>query len=171
MSDLTLPAPLWRRLAAAVYDGLLLLGLWMAAALIELIVREQVLGLPASKTWMQLFFFAIGLVFFGRSWTRGGQTLGMYAWQLKIRRLDGQPLRWPVATVRYAAMLATWAVVLTPTLLMVPRFAAEAALKPVALVCGLATLTLAVLMQVEARRRAPCDWITGTEMVQVPRSS
>ena len=168
MSNLIVPAPPWRRLASAVYDGLLLLGLWMAGALIELIVREQLLSLPPSQIWMQLYFFAIGLYFFGRSWTRGGQTLGMRAWHLQVRRLDGADLRWPIAALRYATMLLTWAVVLTPTLLLIPRFAEQAAMRPAALACGLATAVTAVLMHVEARRRAPCDWISGTEVVQIP---
>lgn len=169
MSNLTLPAPLWRRLTAATYDGLLLLGLWMAAVLLELIVRGQLLGLSPSTTWMQLLLFAVGLIFFGRSWTRGGQTLGMYAWRLQVRRLDGMPLRWPIATVRYAVMLATWMAVLAPTLLGIPRFATSATLQGVVLVCGLLTLSLAMLMRVDARGRAPCDWIAGTEVVQLPR--
>ncbi|WP_420464629.1 RDD family protein [Panacagrimonas sp.] len=170
MSNLIVPAPLWRRLASATYDGLLLLGLWMAAALIEVIVRQQMLGLPRSAAWMQLYFFAIGLGFFGWSWTRGGQTLGMHAWRLQVRRLDAASLRWPIALLRYTAMLTTWAVVLTPGLLLIPRYAQHDAMRPIALACVLVTVVAAAWMRADARRRAPCDWVSGTEVVQLPRA-
>lgn len=171
MSNLIVPAPLWRRVASAIYDGLLLLGLWMAAALIEVILREQVLGLPRSSLWIQLYFFFIGLGFFGWSWTRGGQTLGMYAWRLQVRRLDGAALRWPVAFVRFTAMLTTWGIVLMPSLLLIPRYAGHAAMQPIALAGLLFAIVMAVWMLVEARRRAPCDWLSGTEVVQLPPKS
>ncbi len=168
MSDLIVPAPLWRRLAAASYDGLLLLGLWMAVALIELIVRGHLLGVPASSVWLQALFFGVGLYFFGRSWTRGGQTLGMKAWRLQVRRLDGRPLRWPVAVVRYATMLATWMLALMPSVLAIPGLADGPLPAPVAIGSLIASVSLAALMQLDARHRAPCDWISGTETVRLP---
>lgn len=162
------PAPLWRRLIASVYDGLLLLGLWFASALIDLLLRDQLLGLPRHWLWMQLLFFGVGLGFFGASWTRGGQTLGMRVWRLQVRRLDGAPLHWPVATVRFTAMLATWMMVLAPSLLLLPRFAGDAKNQSIALGCVLATLAAGAMMLTEARRRGICDWIAGTEVVQLP---
>lgn len=165
------PAPLWRRLIASMYDGLLLLGLWLCAALIELVLREQVLGLPRHWGWMQLYFFAVGLVFFGRSWTRGGQTLGMQVWRLQVRRVDGDALRWPIATLRYAVMLATWMMVLAPTLLLIPRFANHASVQASAFASAVVVLASAALMLTEARRRAICDWVAGTEVVQLPKTA
>lgn len=164
------PAPLWRRLLAAIYDGLVLLGLWLAALLIEMIVRENLLGLPRRELWLQLYLFGTGLVFFGWFWIHGGQTLGMRAWQLQVRRLDGAALRWPICAVRYSVMLLTWMAVLSPTLLGLPRFAAIPAIQPAALVGALMALAAGVLMLIEARRRAPCDWAAGTEVVVVPKT-
>lgn len=165
------PAPLWRRLIASLYDGLLLLGLWLCAALIELLLREHVLGLARHWGWMQLYFFAVGLVFFGRSWTRGGQTLGMQVWRLQVRRVDGAALRWPIATLRYAVMLATWMMVLAPTLLLIPRFANHPTVQAAAFAGAGAVLVSAVLMLTESRRRAICDWAAGTEVVQLTKAA
>ena len=72
-----------RRLAAMLYDGLLLIALIMlATALITL-----PLGMP-SDAWLivyQVFLFEIiPLVFFCGFWINGGQTLGMRAWRLRI---------------------------------------------------------------------------------------
>lgn len=169
MSNLIVPAPLWRRLIAAIYDGLVLLGLWLAALLIEMIVRENLLGLARDELWLQLYLFGTGLVFFGWFWIHGGQTLGMRAWQLQVRRLDGAALRWPICAVRYSAMLATWMAALSPALLSLPRFSAVPVIQPVALVGALLALAAGALMLIEARRRAPCDWAAGTEVVVVPK--
>lgn len=168
MSQSPVPAPLWRRLIAAVYDGLVLLGLWMAALLLEMLVRENLFGLGKNFTVLQALMFGVGLAFFGWFWVHGGQTLGMRAWRLQVRRLDGAPLRWPISAVRYTAMIATWGLVLTPTLPALPRYAGNTQLQAAALVCGLAALAIAALMQFEARRRAPCDWAAGTEVVVTP---
>lgn len=170
MSKLIFPAPLWRRLCAAVYDGLVLLGLWMAALLIEMIVRENALGLPRHDLWLQLYLFGTGLGFFGWFWIHGGQTLGMRAWKLQVRRLDGAALRWPVCAVRYSVLMLTWMAALSPVLLGLRRFAAMPAVQPVALVGALLGIAAAALMLIEARRRAPCDWAAGTEVVVVPKA-
>lgn len=170
MSATVLPAPLWRRLAASVYDGLLLLALWMVAALADAIVRP-LLQLPPTNHPFQLLLFLIGLGFFGWFWTHGGQTLGMRAWRLQVRRDDGSALRWPIAALRYAAMLLSWAVALTPALMQLPYLSGLAYAQP-AVIASLA-LTVAGLLgfRLDGRRRAFCDLVSGTETVLLPKSS
>ncbi len=168
MSQILAPAPLWRRLFASVYDGLVVLGLCMAALLLEMIVRENLLGLAKNVNVLKVLMFGVGLGFFGWFWVHGGQTLGMRAWRLQVRRLDGAALRWPIAAVRYAVMIVTWGLVLPPALLGLPRYAGDSSLQAASLACGLVALALAALMHFEARRRAPCDWASGTEVVVLP---
>lgn len=108
MNDPVLPAPLWRRLGAALYDGLLLLALWMVVALTDALVRDA-LSLPYDARAFRALLLLAGLVFFGWFWTHGGQTLGMRAWRLQLRHVDGGPVRWPVAALRYAAAWLAWA--------------------------------------------------------------
>lgn len=161
------PAPLWRRLIASIYDGLLLLGLLMAAALIEVLVRDQLLGLVRDDTWLQLYFFLVGLAFFSLSWTRGGQTLGMRVWRLQVRRADGAALRLPIAMLRYAVMLLTWSMALAPLGLMLP---VQHTAPGLLLGAGLLAALAAVPMLMNGRRRAPCDWVAGTEVVELPKA-
>ncbi len=165
MSNLIVPAPLWRRLFASVYDGIVLLGLNMAALLLEMLVRENLLGAAKNASFQKGLLFVVGLGFFGWFWVHGGQTLGMRAWRLQVRRLDGAALRWPIVLVRYSVMLATWLAVLMPSLLGIPRYAAMPGIEAAALACALASLAAAALMLVESRRRAPCDFVAGTEVV------
>lgn len=142
MSEPILPAPLWRRLAASIYDGLLLLALWMVGTLMDVVVRDLI-GMPRDMHSLQLLLFLIGLAFFGWFWTHGGQTLGMRAWRLQVRREDGLPLRWPVAAARYACAYLSW------------------------ICAGLGLLWCLI----DARRRSWHDLLSGTEVVVLPPRS
>ena len=130
---------MWRRLAAAVYDGLLLLALWMVALWLELVLRDA-LGLDRSTPLLRVYLFLVGLGFFGWCWTHGGQTLGMRAWRLQLRRVDGQSLVWRTAVIRYVMAWVAW------------------------LPLGLGVLWSAL----DARRRSWHDTLSGTEVILLP---
>lgn len=102
-----LPAPLWRRLAAAGYDALPLAAVWMAVATIDLVARTLA-GWPPQVHALQAALLLSGLLFFGWFWTHGGQTPGMRAWRLRLRRSDGQPLNWVNAVARYGFAWLAW---------------------------------------------------------------
>lgn len=168
-----LPASPWRRLAAACYDGLLLLALWMVTLLASLFVH-QLLGLERNDHINSLCLFLTGLIFFGWSWTHGGQTLGMRSWRLQLLRENGLPVRWPVALVRYTLMLASWLIALA--VLVLPLLpAAVAASVPyrveVAEACAAYTVIAVLLLLLDGQRRAYYDRLTSTEIVLLPRDS
>ena len=142
LSDLIVPAPLWRRLAAAFYDGLLLLALWMVGVLVDVIVRDLA-GLPRDSLSLQILLFLLGLLFCGWFWIHGGQTLGMRVWRLRVRREDGSDLRWPVAATRYAFAWLSW---------------------------GCAGLGILWCL-IDGKRRAWHDLLAGTEMIVLPKNS
>lgn len=165
-----LPAPIWRRCAAAVYDGLLLLGLWLVALMLDTVMRDAV---GAEREWhaLRAYLFLIGLAFFGWFWTHGGQTLGMRAWRLHLRRGNGEPPRWVDAALRYSLMLLCWGIVLTPALLQLPRLAAGPHARAASFVAGAAIVLGLLLMRLDARRRAPQDWLSGTETLYELRTT
>jgi uncharacterized RDD family membrane protein YckC len=107
MAELAVPAPLWRRLAAALYDAFLLGGVWLFALWLDFMVRAA-LGLGSNVPLLRAYLFVTGLLFFGWFWTHGGQTLGMRAWRLRVRRDDGAPLGWGTAALRYALAWLAW---------------------------------------------------------------
>ncbi|ULQ45729.1 RDD family protein [Flagellatimonas centrodinii] len=106
MSATALPAPLWRRLLASVYDGLLLLAMWMSALLVEVLITDAI-GVQRAPEMTRLVLLSLAFGFFGWFWTHGGQTLGGRAWRLQVQRSDGEPLRLPDAMLRFAASV-TW---------------------------------------------------------------
>ena len=99
-----------RRLASMVYEASLLFAVAFFAAWVFFFAsggRDATAG--GMRHLLQLF---IGLVFAGYflwSWLRGGQTLAMKAW--RIRLVDVTPLR---ALLRFALALA-----LVPTLISI----------------------------------------------------
>jgi uncharacterized RDD family membrane protein YckC len=107
----TTPA-LWRRLAAAAYDSLIVVALWFlgTALILPLTGGEAVDPRTPGGPLYQLYLLAIGFLFFGGFWTRGGQTLGMLAWRLKlVPDANGSRVTWPQALKRYLAAILSWA--------------------------------------------------------------
>ncbi|QFU03018.1 RDD family protein [Halomonas sp. THAF5a] len=95
--DDTWPAGLSRRLGAMLYDGLLVLAIWIVIAALHLVVVRLLLDLPAEQVGagaaqvlsLRLLMALAAFVFFAFFWTRGGMTLGMQAWRLRVQTLDG----------------------------------------------------------------------------------
>jgi uncharacterized RDD family membrane protein YckC len=90
------PGPL-RRLAAMVYDLVLMFGMLLLAVTIVVIPYESVTGqqFPQQGALYRIHQVYLAGVFFGFHaffWVRGGQTLGMRAWRFRLLREDGQPL-------------------------------------------------------------------------------
>lgn len=104
-------AGLAKRLAALVYDALVLAGLLMFAVALSMGFAAYALGLTdpealrrySSHPLHQLYFMLIWFGYYGLSWTRAGQTVGMRAWRLKVLRLDGGLMNWRDSALRFAA--------------------------------------------------------------------
>ncbi|MGE5625875.1 MAG: RDD family protein [Bacillota bacterium] len=106
------PVPLWRRLAAASYDALVVVALWfLGSALVMPLTRGAVTpDHPLAELLYRLYLFAIGLLFFGGFWVRNGQTLGMLAWRVKVvSSAGGGRINWKQALIRYIAAWLSWA--------------------------------------------------------------
>jgi len=84
---------LWRRLAAIIYDTLLVIAMIMVYTTIVLIASHYIFGIEReqiNKFVFQLGWLCIVLGFFCFFWQRAGQTLGMRAWRLKIVNKDSE---------------------------------------------------------------------------------
>ena len=106
-----LPAHLGWRLLAAIYDLLPLLALWFVAAVLALAVTGGRLDVqrPADRLFVQFLVLAFSAVYFAVSWSRGGQTIGMKPWRLRVVRSDGAPLSPRRALLRFVVALLSLA--------------------------------------------------------------
>jgi len=96
------PARLPRRLAALVYD-LMLLGAVLFMLTLAVFLLRGGRAVPPGTLWFQLCLAAAIVSFFTWFWVHGGQTLGMRAWRLRLVRADGGAVDWRSALVRFAA--------------------------------------------------------------------
>jgi len=102
-------ASLGRRLASAVYEVLLLLALVFIATFPYLAVMGD-----STHGWkrhlLQGWVLLVWGAYFIGFWTRGGQTLPMKTWKIRVVRNDGAPLGAGRALHRYVlAVLGTLA--------------------------------------------------------------
>ena len=107
-SDSRRHAGLLRRLGAMLYDGCLLAGVMIVAAIPLPFVQPAADVSVWVRTLIQIYLVLVCFLFFGWFWTHGGQTLGMRAWRLQLCRIDGQNLAWSTAVVRFLGALLSW---------------------------------------------------------------
>ena len=102
------PAPgLARRLAAFVYEGILL----FAVAVVTGLVYSPWVQQRNAMEHRSGLIIALGCsfaVYFVYFWTRSGQTLPMKTWHIRLTRLDGAPLSLPHACLRYVLSYIWW---------------------------------------------------------------
>ncbi len=100
------PAGVFRRLAAVCYDGLLVVAVWMLTTLAIVALRggEPV---PPGQLGYQLLLISATALYFISSWLRGGQTIGMRAWRLRVERASGEPLDVTTGIVRFIGGLVS----------------------------------------------------------------
>lgn len=103
------------RLAAIIYDGLLIFALNAIVAVILVVIatpsdvssQNQTQVLSANFRHLVLFpaMVVMTWLFYGYFWRKNGQTLGMQTWRLKVVKANGQLLSWSDSAGRCAAAL------------------------------------------------------------------
>jgi uncharacterized RDD family membrane protein YckC len=156
------PVTVRRRIAALLYESVLLFGVIFVAGLAFSLVLQQRNGYTHHRLMAAWIILVAGVYFIGL-WHRGGQTLPMKTWRMRVVGPDGAPPSLARATLRY---LAAWLWFLPPL-----------ALHPLLNISVPHTLLLEaawfVLWTASARftpgRQFLHDRIAGTRIVAVPR--
>ncbi len=155
-----LAAPtLSRRLAAFVYEGVLLFGVLMAAGLAYAAVAGLQLG-PRGSLGQQIFLFVVLGLYFGWFWSHGGQTVAMKAWHIRLVDALGRPVSAARAVIRY---LLSW-LWFAPGLLA----AHQSGLRSGASLFGIVIagiLAYAALARLNPQRQFWHDVVCGTRLV------
>lgn len=99
------PAPLWRRFAAIIYDIFPLISIWFFTGAISLLLTAGTLEVSHPPLWYRFLLLAMTASYFVVSWIRGGQTIGMRAWRIKLVRSDRSALTVTVALRRFVVAL------------------------------------------------------------------
>ena len=85
-------AGLFRRLAAILYDSLLIIAMWLITTLLLVAFINDGTALQGPLYQFGLYFEAC--LFYSYFWRLRGQTLGMQAWKIKLVTPDLQTLSW-----------------------------------------------------------------------------
>ncbi|MBA2077738.1 RDD family protein [Rhodanobacter sp. PCA2] len=156
------PCPLWRRLAALLYDLLIVVAIVMVVGLLcQLATGGRLIETGAHAVvplWYQVLQGVVVAAYFVASWQRGGQTLGMRPWRIRVSRDDGGAISLQQAVIRVLVAAA-------PLLLLAlePAIGLRATLWAV---LGAWVLWLAVAL-FDPRRRALHDLAAGTELRRI----
>lgn len=112
-----------RRLAAMIYDTLVATAVGMCAAMVIIVTMVVMIhngtldgfgyeqpseAIQASFTYkaiIQVWVVLWVMAFFLWFWKRGGQTLGMRAWRLRIYSTVDEPMTWGRLIIRLIASL------------------------------------------------------------------
>ena len=141
-ADKSAPAGLLRRLAAAVYDGLLIIAL-MAVGSLPMVALNDGEAISPGNIVYQIALVGISLLFYTAFWLHGGQTPGMRVWRLHLVSVDGKALSGRQVLLRYCA---AWISLLA---------------------CGLGFLWILV----DNKNRAWHDQWSGSQVIVTPRLS
>jgi len=103
-----------RRLAALVYDALLLAALLLTFSAFALMLTPGHVAILPENVGVWAYFYRAALLvlvsgYFVMNWVRSGQTLGMRAWRLHALSPAGRPLDVPHALLRSACAILAWA--------------------------------------------------------------
>lgn len=161
-ATLSLPCPLWRRLLALVYDLLAVVAIVMVVGLLcQLATGGRLISTGAQTTiawWYRPLQAGVVSAYFVVSWLRGGQTLGMRPWHLRVTARDGTQPSLRQALVRVVVAGAPLAL-----LALAPLLGLRGALWA-ALIAWAAWFAVALF---DPRRRALHDLAAGTEVRQI----
>jgi len=106
------PAGFWRRVAALIYDCLLLIALLMVFTGASLVFTHGNAVLPETAgPWTYVYRAGLVLViatYFVGNWMHSGQTLGMRAWRLWVVDERGTRLNLGPALLRFALAVVAW---------------------------------------------------------------
>jgi len=88
-----IPCPLWRRLLALVYDVLIVVAIVMVVGLLcQLLTGGKLIRTGAAAlvpVWYQALQGLVVAAYFISAWRRGGQTVGMRPWRMRLTNTAG----------------------------------------------------------------------------------
>jgi uncharacterized RDD family membrane protein YckC len=159
----TLAPPLWRRMACFVYEGVLLFGVLMIAGYLFSSLTQQRHAM-LGRHGLQAFLFVVLGIYFAWFWSRGGQTVAMKAWHIRLLTREGLPVSQSRALARYV-LSWLWFV---PALLALSL----AGLNSLGAMFGLlfvGVVVYAALSRLHPQRQFWHDAVCGTQLVtQLP---
>ncbi len=103
-------ANLWRRLAAIIYDSIVIIAIWIVVGFIvlsafgieqvQVVENDKVLLDPLYRSTLFSSMLLSAYLFFAWFWTHSGQTLGMQAWKIRVQNKNGSAITYKQSLIR-----------------------------------------------------------------------
>lgn len=94
------PAPFVARIAAMIYESLLVTAVVFVASFIMIPVVGE-MHAPWQRHLFQVYILGVLFAYFSAFWLRSGQTLAMKTWRIRLIAADGGPLTFRQAALRF----------------------------------------------------------------------
>ncbi|MGI4811941.1 MAG: RDD family protein [Janthinobacterium lividum] len=150
-----------RRLLCMVYEGVILFGVVFAAGLAFALLTQQRNALWHRHALTAWLAFVVG-IYFVVCFTRGGQTLPMKTWRIRLVGADQRPISPMRAACRYLLGWLWWfpplALYATHTL----------SLRETLLAFGAWLICWALTARFDSERQFLHDRLAGTRLVELP---
>jgi len=95
-----LPAPFLVRIAAMIYESLLVTAVVFVASFIIIPVVGE-MHAPWQRHLFQIYILGVLFAYFSAFWLRSGQTLAMKTWRIRLVTVDGGTLVFRQAVLRF----------------------------------------------------------------------
>lgn len=104
-----IPCGLLRRLAIMLYDALVVLALLIVATALAMLAGFE--SATALQDWgYTLYLLLVWFLYLAWCWRKGGMTVGMRAWRVRIRDTEGNLPGWWHCMVRFITSFLSAAV-------------------------------------------------------------
>jgi uncharacterized RDD family membrane protein YckC len=98
------PCGLLRNFAAIIYDALIVVALWMIATALAMLAGFRELDVVNDPLYA-LYLLLVWCLYLTGFWHKGGMTVGMRAWRIRIVSEDGGLPGWGHCLKRFIASL------------------------------------------------------------------
>jgi uncharacterized RDD family membrane protein YckC len=95
------PARLGRRLLSLCYEALTFAAVLLAGGFLLTLLAVSA-GAVLARPVLQVILLLLAGTYFAWQWRRGGQTLAMKAWRIRLVTASGAELTWRHAILRFA---------------------------------------------------------------------
>jgi len=99
------PAPFLARIAAMIYESLLVTAVVFVASFIIIPVVGE-MHAPWQRHLFQVYIVGVLFAYFSAFWLRSGQTLAMKTWRIRLVNPNGAPLTLKQAALRFFLALS-----------------------------------------------------------------
>jgi uncharacterized RDD family membrane protein YckC len=104
------PCGLFRRLVIIVYDSMVVVALMMLATMLAMLAGFG--GRTAMKDPVYTgYLLVVWFLYLAWCWHKGGMTVGMRAWRVRIEDKNGQRPGWGACSLRFLVALFSTALV------------------------------------------------------------